>query len=190
MTKNKKILLNSIYLLLILLTICLYVINRIQYNIILFSIMITIFTTLFHFTIRYIFANFFYKMIEKKCTYDRSWFIEKVFEKKLFRIIRIKRWKLKLPTWNDDDFNLSETDFEKLMFNMCRAEVYHEICMILSFVPILFSILFGKFWVFYWTSIGGCLFDLLFVLIQRYNRPRVLKIYYAHKKKYQSKTEK
>lgn len=183
MTKKEKIIFNSVYLLLIHLTVALFVITKIQYNVFLLSIMITIFTTLFHFTIRISFANLFYKMIEKFCKYDRWWFVEKTFEKKLFKIIMIKKWKSKLPTWNDEDFNPLKNDFEKLIAHMCRAEVYHEICMILSFVPILFSVFWGKFWIFLWTSIAGCLFDLLFVLIQRYNRPRVLKIYSTHCKK-------
>lgn len=180
MTKKKKVLLNSIYLLLIVLSIIMFFIVKIQYNAILFSILITVFTTLFHFTIRISFANFFYKLIEKYCTHNRWWFREKSFEKALYRILMIKKWKSKMPTWNDGDFAPGENDFEILMTHMCRAEVYHEICMVLSFVPVLFSIFWGKFWVFFWTSVGGCLFDLMFVLIQRYNRPRVLKLNNKH----------
>lgn len=60
---------------------------------------------------------------------------------------------------------------------MCFAEAYHEVCMVLSFIPIIFSIWWGEVWVFFWTSLGGAVFDSLFVLIQRFNRPRVLKYY-------------
>ena len=39
----------------------------------------------------------------------------------------------------------------------------------------LASIFFGAFWVFFLTSLAGCLLDLGFVIIQRFNRPRILK---------------
>lgn len=180
MTKTNKILLNCVYLLLTVVTISLFVITKVQNNVVLFSILITFFTTLFHFTIRFSVANAFYKLIEKNCSYDRWWFREKRFEKKLYRFLMIKKWKRKMPTWNDGDFSLNQNDLKTVADHMCKAEVYHEICMLLSFVPVLFSLFWGKFWVFFWTSVGGCVFDLLFVLIQRYNRPRILKMHSVH----------
>ena len=176
MTKNEKIILNFVYWFLLIFTVALFVIVKIRYNFILFSVFITLFTTLFHFSARIYFANFFYKRLEKYCTYGRWWFKEKPFEKKLYRILMVKRWKGKMPTWNAFDFVPGKNNFETLMTHMCRAEAYHEICMVLSFIPLLFSIFWGKFWIFFWTSVGGCLFDMTFVLIQRYNRPRVFKI--------------
>lgn len=48
--------------------------------------------------------------------------------------------------------------------------------MILSFVPLIAVRWFGSFYVFLITSIGGAMFDLVFVIIQRYNRARIIKI--------------
>ena len=176
MTKNKKILLNIIYLLFIICIIILFIVVKIHPDDDLLFLLITVFTTFFHFTIRFSFANLIYKIIGKHCTYDRWWFTEKAFEKKLFKRLMIRKWKSKLPTWNDYDFNPAGNTKEMLLNHMCKAEVYHEICMILSFVPLSFSIIWGEFWIFFWTSVFGCLFDFLFVLIQRYNRPRVLRL--------------
>lgn len=51
----------------------------------------------------------------------------------------------------------------------------HRIIMVLSFVPLLFIIPFGEPAVFAITSVAACLIDCTFVIIQRYNRPRVLR---------------
>ena len=62
---------------------------------------------------------------------------------------------------------------------MCGAEVVHEIIMLCSFLPLLMVPLFGEFWAFFITSLLSALFDSLFVMAQRYNRPRLERI--AHK---------
>ena len=59
---------------------------------------------------------------------------------------------------------------------MCQAEIVHEIIVILSFVPLLFTIPFGAFPVFLLTSAGSALLDTVFVIIQCCNRPRIMKL--------------
>ena len=59
---------------------------------------------------------------------------------------------------------------------MCGAEVVHEIIMVLSFIPLLFAIPFGVFPVFFITSVIASLVDFVFVIVQRYNRPRIIKL--------------
>ena len=46
----------------------------------------------------------------------------------------------------------------------------------MSFLPLLASVPFGAFWVFFLTSLGGAVFDLSLVILQRYNRPRVVRL--------------
>ena len=78
MTKNKKILFNIIYLLLIILIISLFIVVKTHPDDDILFLLITIFTTFFHITIRFSFANLIYKIIGKYCTYDRRWFTEKL----------------------------------------------------------------------------------------------------------------
>ena len=52
--------------------------------------------------------------------------------------------------------------------------------MVCSFLPLLMVPLFGEFWVFFITSLLSALFDSLFVIAQRYNRPRMERL--AHKR--------
>ena len=60
---------------------------------------------------------------------------------------------------------------------MCGAEIVHEIIMILSFLPLLAIPVFGEGAVFCITSLLSALFDSLFVMAQRFNRPRLIRVY-------------
>ena len=60
---------------------------------------------------------------------------------------------------------------------MCGAEIVHEVIMVLSFLPLLTVPFFGTFPVFLMTSALSALFDSIFVMAQRYNRPRLVRIY-------------
>lgn len=58
----------------------------------------------------------------------------------------------------------------------CQAELVHEAIILLSFVPIVFSTWFGVTTVFIITSALAALFDMTFVIIQRYSRPRIIRL--------------
>ena len=81
-----------------------------------------------------------------------------------------------MPTYDPRQFSLNENTPEQVVRNMCGAEVVHEIIMVCSFLPLLTVPLFGAFWVFFITSLLAALFDCLFVIAQRYNRPRLERI--------------
>ena len=71
------------------------------------------------------------------------------------------------------------TDFytlREIVENMCHAEAVHELIVVLSLVSVCFAIPFGTLPVFLITAVAAALFDSLFVLIQRYNRPRLLRL--------------
>ena len=59
---------------------------------------------------------------------------------------------------------------------MCGAEVVHELIIVFSFLPLIFSGLLDSFYEFLFTSIIAALVDSVFVIIQRFNRPRVIKL--------------
>lgn len=58
----------------------------------------------------------------------------------------------------------------------CQAEIVHEAITMLSFVPILFTVWFGGAGVFLTNSCLAALLDIAFVMVQRYNRPRLLRL--------------
>lgn len=55
-------------------------------------------------------------------------------------------------------------------------ETQDETIVVLSFLPIASGIWFGAYPVFIITSVLSALFDLIFVVMQRYNRQRVLRL--------------
>lgn len=68
---------------------------------------------------------------------------------------------------------------------MSKSEVDHWINEVISLSTLLFAILWGKFWLFLITAIAAMIFDSQFIIIQRYNRPRIVKI--LEKEKYDDK---
>lgn len=52
----------------------------------------------------------------------------------------------------------------------------HWINEVISLVSILFSLLWGELWIFVLTAVFAMLFDAHFIVIQRFNRPRILRI--------------
>lgn len=136
------------------------------------TISITAGTTLYHFAMRL----FVGKVTPHHFNYKSVWFKEKSFEKPLYKKLRVKKWKDKMPSYNPSTYLTKEISLYDLINTMCRNEVIHEIIAVLSFVPILFSLIIDTYFVFIITSVIACLFDLIFVIMQRYNRPRVIKV--------------
>ena len=140
-----------------------------------FSLAVTFGTTFYHFAMRLLVGLSIDKKYHNEIDYTKSWFKERAFEQKFYELIKVKKWKKKLPTFNPQDFNLKQRSIEEVIKVTCQAEIVHEIIMVLSFVPILFSIWFGSLDVFIITSCISFLFDSIFVITQRYNRPWLLK---------------
>lgn len=94
-------------------------------------------------------------------------------EMKFYRWIGVKKWKKNAITAKPDSFDIKKVNFNELLHNMIQAEIVHEIIIPLSFVPLLFIIPFGVPVVFIMTSCAAACVELKYVMIQRYNRPRV-----------------
>lgn len=104
----------------------------------------------------------------------KKWYQPRPFERKLYARLNVKKWKGHLPTYQPESFSLQKHTPAEIAQATCQSEITHEIIVALSFLPLLFAIPFGDFWVFLLTSLAAAGFDLLFVIIQRYNRPRIL----------------
>ena len=148
------------------------------------ALTITLGTCAYHFLMRlcvgYV-INFCY---HNKMSYQRKWFQSKQWESKLYKYLKVKIWKEKMPTYAVGTFSFELYSMEEVLGAMCQAEVVHEIIVILSFVPLLFAISFGAFGVFLITSILAAGFDMMFVVMQRYNRPRIEKLLDKKGKRY------
>lgn len=81
-----------------------------------------------------------------------------------------------MPVYKPDIFSPEKHTWDKIAQAMCQSELVHETNVVFSFLPLIAPVWFGAFSVFLLTSIGGAVFDLMFVMMQRYNRSRVLKL--------------
>ena len=142
----------------------------------LFSMAITFGTIFYHLSVRLAIGGLIDTKYHNHMDYTKKWFQERPFEKKLYQALKVKNWKKWLPTFNPEDFDLKNRSVEEIIQVICQAEVVHEAIMPFSFVPILFSIWFGSLGVFIITSGAAFLFDSIFVIMQRFNRPRLMRL--------------
>lgn len=133
-------------------------------------------TVAYHFGMRLLVGYFYNMGMKNRADCTKQWYQTHPWEEKLFRLLRVKKWKGKLPAYDPQAFSPERHTLREIAQAMCQSELVHETNFVLSFVPLLFSRWFGAFAVFLLTSLCGGLIDLLFVLVQRYNRPRVLRL--------------
>lgn len=139
-------------------------------------------TTGYHLGIRLVVGTLFNVFMKNKADYTQKWYQVKAWEQKLYNKLKVKKWKDKMPTYDTDAFDPSKHSWDEIAQAGCQSELVHETDIILSFVPVVFSVWFDSLVVFIITSVLGALFDLIFVIMQRYNRPRLIKLVKKSKK--------
>ena len=140
------------------------------------TLSITFGTTAYHFIMRLIVGYVVNGILHNKVNYNNKYFKPKKFEQKIYEIIKVKKWKDFMPTYNPEFYSIEKHSLEEIVMVTCQAEIVHKLIIIFSFVPVLFTLWFDSFWVFMITSIIAALIDTLFVIMQRYNRPRIIKL--------------
>jgi len=111
-----------------------------------------------------------------KINRDHWWFRECGFEKKLYKLLRVRKWKDKALTYNPELFDVKGRTMDEIADTMTKAETDHWVNEGISLVSILFSLVWGEAWIFVLTALAAMLFDAQFIVIQRYNRPKVLRV--------------
>lgn len=170
MAKNMKI----ITTLLVVVSIGLGVLYAFTKNGVVLSLLISFSTTAYHFLMRLAVGGVVNAVCKNNVDYKRRWFKVGMRERKFYNFIKVKKWKDKMPTYNQSFFDVKNKTLTEIVMATCQAEIVHEIIILLSFLPIIFSIWLGEFWVFLITSLISALIDTLFVIMQRYNRPRLV----------------
>lgn len=136
---------------------------------------ISAFTIMYHFWVRIIMGNVS-KIFKKHISYKQKWFKERKFEKGLYKKLHVKNWKDKALTYNPESFSLEKHSLEEIANTMAKSELDHWINELISISTIFFSIIWGEFWIFLITAIAAMIFDSQFIIIQRYNRPRIVNL--------------
>ncbi len=143
---------------------------------VLLTLAITFGTCFYHIAMRLVVGHSIDLICRNKMNYDKWWFRERRFEPKLYNFLRVKKWKKHLPTYNPEHYDIRDRSLEEIIQTTCQSEIVHEINMILSFVPVIFTIWFGSLAAFLITSSIAFCFDGIFVIMQRYNRPRLKRL--------------
>jgi len=136
---------------------------------------ITFGTCFYHFAMRLMVGYGLNLIMQNRTDYRKAWFQLRPFEARLYQILKVRKWKGYMPTFDPTFFDPKLHSWEEIAQAMCQAEVVHEIIILLSFVPLLAAIPFGAFPVFLVTSLLSAGYDLSFVIMQRFNRPRILR---------------
>lgn len=140
------------------------------------TLAITFGTVSYHFIMRLLVGFLINYLFDDHVDYRRRWFQVSDIEQKFYDKIKVKHWKGKMPTYDPTCFDRRIHTWDEIAQAMCQAEMVHEIIIILSFVPVFASIPFGSLFVFIITSILAACYDAIFVMLQRYNRPRIIKL--------------
>ena len=131
-------------------------------------------TTFYHFSMRLLVGLIVPRSIKRPMQY--RWFQPKPFENNFYRMLRVHKWKNRMPTYDPAAFSLKENTMQQILDNCCVSEAVHEVIVLFSFVPLGFAYWWGAFPVFLITSLLAAAFDCCFIIMQRYNRPRLIRI--------------
>lgn len=161
---------------LVMLTIIFTLIYQCNPNTVILSIAITFGTISYHFLMRLAVGCVINGLYHNEFDYKKKWFREKRFEKRLYEVLKVKKWKDKMPTFAPEMLDLKVHTGEEIAGAMCQSEVVHSIIVVLCFLPILATLIWGTFWVFFITSVLSAGVESMFIIMQRYNRPRVIRM--------------
>ena len=143
-----------------------------------FTLAIVASTTFYHFAMRLAVGGIVNGLVKKDINYNNFWLRQKKWEGKVYKALHVHGWKDKMPTYSPDNFNLAN-GLGSVIQATCVAEIVHTIIIPLSFLPLVVAIIMhadlSDIIVFTVTGVIAGLVDLFFVIIQRYNRPRLIK---------------
>lgn len=146
-----------------------------------FSLTITFATMFYHFAMRLTVGRAVDLITKDGINTQSRWFCETKLEKKLYKLLQVKKWKHFIPTWKPQNFSLEHNDMKKIIKNMCAAEIIHELIILLGYASLLFSFFTpdpkSYIFIFVITAFFAGLCDTFFVILQRYNRPRMVRLY-------------
>ncbi len=104
------------------------------------------------------------------------------FEDKLYKALNVKKWKSKAITYDPDAFDIKRHRKEEVLKTMLKSELDHWINELISLSTLLFAFIWGAFPALLIACILVMLFDVQFIFIQRFNRPRLERLIEREKK--------
>jgi len=171
--KSKMILITAFLLIGFVVSLPIFILSN---NAIVEAVAITIGVTLYHFAMRLAVGTIVNLIMKNKANHKSVWFREKNFENKIYKLMRVRKWKKYIPTYDPDLFDASKKTVKEIVGASCQAEIVHEVIMVLSFLPVALIPFLGGAAALIITSVLSMLIDAVFVILQRYNRPMLVRV--------------
>ncbi len=146
------------------------------------TLAITFGTFAYHFIMRLLIGLIFNTVMRNHADYTRRWYQVGRLETALYEKLRVQRWKGKMPAYHPALFDPRVHSWDEIAQAMCQAELVHEAIVVCSFLPIAAGAWFGAYPAFIITSILSAALDMAFVIMQRYNRPRIIRLMQRQRK--------
>ena len=140
------------------------------------TVTISIGVSLYHFVMRLAIGTAVNLIMKNKANHKNIWFREKRFESKFYKRIGVRKWKKYIPTYSPDIFDTSQKTVKEIIGATCQAEIVHELIMVCSLLPIILIPVLGGAVALIITSVLAMLYDSMFVILQRYNRPKLVRV--------------
>lgn len=141
---------------------------------------ITAFMILYHFGLR-ILAGEIAKHVP--IDHNRRFYRRKNFEERLYKFLMVRKWKDKVLTFDPASYDFKNRTPHQLAVTMARSERDHWVNEVISLVSLAFILLWGCWPAFVITAILAMIFDGQFIVVQRYNRPIVMRLIERKEKK-------
>lgn len=133
-------------------------------------------TLAYHILMRSAVANTCNAIMHNHADYRKWWFRVSDWEERLYRVLRVKQWKKKVPTYDPESFNIKTHSWDEIAQTTCQSEVVHESNLCLSFLPVVLARRIGGFRIQLAVSLMAAVVESCFIMIQRYNRYRSVRI--------------
>lgn len=143
---------------------------------ILLSLAITFGTAAYHLLMRLSAGLMFDIIMKNKADLNSKWYRVSSREMEIYKKLKVHGLKSKMPTYDSSLFDPKIHSLREIACATCQAELVHETIAVLSFLPIVAGVWFGAFPVFIITSVLSASFDMIFVIMQRYNRQRIMQL--------------
>ena len=131
------------------------------------------FMILYHFGLRILMGEITKRF---KINFRHPFYKERRFEKRLYKLLKVRKWKDKVLTFEPEKYNFKTRTLDELATTMAKSELDHWINEIISIISIFFTFIWGCAPAFLISAIAAMLFDAQFIVVQRYNRPIVIRL--------------
>ena len=143
------------------------------------------FTILYQLELRLVFGKINGRL---HINYKQRWFRSLAFERRFYELLRVRKWRGKVLTYNPELFTLHNHTMEEIANTMAKVELDHWANVIISLTTVILGFIWGALPVFIAAAVFAILFDYQFIVVQRYNRPGVVKVIELQNKKRQKVT--